>query len=71
MKISGDIHKFVILHSVIDNVDKLFSAVNDTGDKLLWVLLLPAKNEALYWIFIESMTLEINLSPVKKTINCW
>jgi hypothetical protein len=44
MKISGDIHNFVIFPSVIDNGDKLFSAVNDTSDKLLWVLLLPAIN---------------------------
>ncbi len=71
MKISGDIHNFVIFPSVIDNGDKLFSAVNDTSDKLLWVLLLPAINYALSWIFIESMTLAINLLLVKKTINRW
>jgi hypothetical protein len=44
MKISGDIHNFVIFPSVIDSGDKLYSVVNDTGDKLLWVLLLLAIN---------------------------
>ncbi len=51
--------------------DKLFTGVNDTGDKLTLVSLLTVINDpgdyALFRIFIDGMTPAINLSPVRTT----
>jgi hypothetical protein len=44
MKIRRDIHNFVFIVGVVDNGDKLFTVVYDTGDELLPVSLLPAIN---------------------------
>jgi hypothetical protein len=44
MTIRGDIHNFVFTTGVVDTGDKLFTVVNDKGDEVLAVLLLPAIN---------------------------
>jgi hypothetical protein len=40
-KIRGDIRNFVFITSVNDKGNKLYTGVNDTGDKLLPVSLTP------------------------------
>jgi hypothetical protein len=66
----------VFIAGVSDTGNKLFTSVNDTGDKLSPVSLLSAMNYcpcldtgdyALSRIFIDSMTLAINLSAVTTT----
>ncbi len=42
IKIPGDIYTFVFVAVIIETGDKLFSGINDTGDKLSPVSLLPA-----------------------------
>ncbi len=39
-KIRGDIHNFVFMTGVVDTGNKLFVGVNDTGDRLIWLLIL-------------------------------
>jgi hypothetical protein len=47
MKIRRDTHNFMFIAVVVDSGDKLFTGVNDTGDKLSPVSLLLAKNYRL------------------------
>jgi hypothetical protein len=42
--IRRDIHNFVFMVGINDTVDNLFTGVNDSGDKLSPMLLLPAKS---------------------------
>jgi hypothetical protein len=66
LKIGEDIHNFVFIAGVKNTGDQLFTSINNTGDKLSPVSLLPAINisgvfdtgdYALSRILIDSMTL--------------